>query len=238
MPVLRSINLGKTVIGLSVRPASLRTEEATVRLPSLRQPARGYMTGPSGSTRGSTEERILTTAASLFAQFGYNGVSTREIASSAEVNEVTIYRHYPRKRDLYVAVLGAELLRVQLRGELLTRLAEAQNGRTALACTFELISTTLQQQPQLLRLLQYSALELSDDLDPLLRRHLGELVEVVARYMEPWIQRGELRAVNAKTLVLTLIAIVLSRGPLRRVFLGDVANLNSLFETYSEFCLA
>ena len=111
------------------------------------------MTGPSGSTRGSTEERILTTAASLFAQFGYNGVSTREIASTAEVNEVTIYRHYPRKRDLYVAVLGAELQRVQLRGELLSRLAEAENGRTALACTFELISTTLQQQPQLLRLL-------------------------------------------------------------------------------------
>jgi AcrR family transcriptional regulator len=197
------------------------------------------MTGTSGSMRGSAEERILTTAASLFAQFGYNGVSTREIASAAEVNEVTIYRHYPRKRDLYLAVLGSELQRVHLRGELLTKLAEAPSGRIALGCTFELIATTLQQQPQLLRLLQYSALELSDDLDPLLRRHLGELVEVLARYLEPWVQRGELRCANAKTLVLTLVAIVLSRGPLRRVFLGDAEDLNShsLFETYSEFCL-
>ncbi|MGA8087484.1 MAG: TetR/AcrR family transcriptional regulator [Terracidiphilus sp.] len=191
-----------------------------------------------GATRGSTEERMLSTAASLFAKFGYNGVSTREIASAAEVSEVTIYRHYPRKRDLYVAVLAAELQRIQLRGELLTRLADAQNGRAALVCTFELITTTLVQQPQLLRLLQYSALELGDDLDPLLRRHLGQLVDVVARYLEPWIQRGELRGSNAKTLVLTLIAIILSRGPLRRVFLGDTENLNSLFETYSEFCLA
>lgn len=196
------------------------------------------MTATSGSSRGGTEERILTTSAALFAQYGYNGVSTREIASAADVNEVTIYRHYPRKRDLYLAVLGAELQRVHLRGELLTRLAEASDGRTALTCTFELISTTLQQQPQLLRLLHYSALELSDDLDPLLRRHLGELVELLARYLEPWIQRGELRCANAKTLVLTLIAIVLSRGPLRRVFFGDAVNLNSLFETYSEFCLA
>lgn len=196
------------------------------------------MSALTGSTRGSAENRILATAASLFAQFGYNGVSTREIASAAEVNEVTIYRHFPRKRDLYVAVLETELQRVQLGGELLKRLAEAQNGRTALACTFELIATTLQQHPQLLRLLQYSALELSDDLDPLLRTHLGELVEVVARYVEPWIQRGELRCSNAKTLVLTLIAIVLSRGPLRRVFVGDAGSLHSLFETYSEFCLA
>ena len=196
------------------------------------------MSGTSSSTRGSTEQRILTTAASLFSQFGYNGVSTREIASEADVNEVTIYRHYPRKRDLYLAVLGSELQRVQLRGEFLTRLAEAHDGRMALNSTFELIETTLQQQPQLLRLLQYSALELSDDLDPLLRRHLGELVEVVARYLEPWIQRGELRCSNGKTLVLTLIAIVLSRSSLHRVFSGYSDSLNSLFETYSEFCLA
>ncbi|HXS76102.1 MAG TPA: TetR/AcrR family transcriptional regulator [Terracidiphilus sp.] len=196
------------------------------------------MNGLSGSTRRSAEERILASSASLFAQFGYNGVSTREIASSAGVNEVTIYRHFPRKRDLYLAVLAAELQRVHLRGELLTKLAEAQNGRAALSCTFELISATLQQQPQLLRLLQYSALELSDDLDPLLRRHLGELVGVMARYLQPWIERGELRCSSAKTLVLTLIAIVLSRGPLRRVFPGDVENVNAFFDTYSEFCIA
>lgn len=196
------------------------------------------MAGTSSSARGGTEDRILATAATLFAQFGYNGVSTREIAASAEVNEVTIYRHFPRKRDLYLAVLSAELQRVHLRGELLAQLAEAESGRAALACTFELISTTLLQQPQLLRLLGYSALELSEDLDPLLRRHLGELVEVVARYLEPWIVRGELRCADAKTLVLTLIAIVLSRGPLRRVFAGDAAKLTALFETYSEFCQA
>src|ERR1700757_743693 len=121
------------------------------------------MTGTSGPARGGTEERILNTAASLFSQFGYNGVSTREIASSAEVNEVTIYRHFPRKRDLYLAVLSAELQRVHLKGEMLTRLAEASNGRTALACTFELISAAAQQQPQLLRLLGFSVLELSED---------------------------------------------------------------------------
>ena len=82
------------------------------------------MTGSFGSTRGSTEERILTKAAALFAQFGYNGVSTREIATSAEVNEVTIYRRYPRKRDLYAAVLSAELQRVHLRDPLTLTLTQ------------------------------------------------------------------------------------------------------------------
>ncbi len=52
------------------------------------------------------------------------------------------------------------------------------------------------------------------------------------------VERGEIRAVSAKTLVLTLIAIVLSRGSLRRVFPGDATNLDALFSTYSEFCMA
>lgn len=189
-------------------------------------------------TRPGTEERILSTAAALFAKFGYNGVSTREIASSAAVNEVTIYRHFPRKRDLYLAVLSAELQRVHLRGELLTQLAEAQTARTALASAFELISTTLSQQPQLLRLLGFTALELNEDIDPLLRRHLGEQVEVVARYLEPWVQRGALRSPGAKTLVLALIAIVLGRAPLHRIFGVHDTMLHNLFESYAELCLA
>lgn len=196
------------------------------------------MTTNSKSTKVEAGTRILAAATSLFAKFGYNGTSTREIASMAEVNEVTIFRHYPRKRDLYIAVLSAELQRVHLRGELLTRLAEATNGRIALTCAFELITTTMLQQPQLLRLLGYSALEVMDDFDPLLRKHLGELVEVVANYLKPWVMRGDLRCADAKTLVLTMTAIILSSGPLRRVFVGRDASVKEMFETYAEFCLA
>jgi len=85
------------------------------------------------SPKGATEGRILATAAARFALFGYNGVSTRDIAAEAGVNEVTIYRHYPRKRNLYLAVLDSELGKVSLHGDLLARIAEAGDGRTALA---------------------------------------------------------------------------------------------------------
>ena len=81
------------------------------------------MARTSNSGKGGAEARILASAAGMFANFGYNGVSTRDIATSAGVNEVTIYRHYPRKRDLYVAVLDAELQEVKLRGDLLARIA-------------------------------------------------------------------------------------------------------------------
>ncbi len=177
----------------------------------------------------------MASAAERFASFGYNGVSTRDIALSAGVNEVTIYRHYPRKRDLYVAVLDAELQQVKLSGDLLAGIAEASDARTAVARTFELIAATLMQRPDLLRLVQYSALELNEDIDPLLRRHLGQLVEVIARYLEPWVNRGELRCASAKALVLSLIAIILSQQSLHRLFAGDSSGPEALFKAYAEF---
>jgi AcrR family transcriptional regulator len=192
----------------------------------------------TGSGKSAAEARILSTAASQFALFGYNGVSTRDIAAGAGVNEVTIYRHYPRKRNLYLAVLDAELGKVNLRGDLLARIAEAGDGRTALVCTFELIAGTLTSSPELLRLLQYGALEVSEDLDPLLRRHLGELIKVLSRYLDPWIGAGHLRCASSEALVLTLIAIVLSHRPLHRVFPSGVSGHENLFEAYAGICVA
>jgi AcrR family transcriptional regulator len=184
--------------------------------------------------KGEVEARILASAAGMFANFGYNGVSTRDIATGAGVNEVTIYRHYPRKRDLYVAVLDSELQQVKLRGDLLARIAEARDARTAVSRTFELIVATLQNRQDLVRLMQYSSLELGADIDPLLRRHLGELVEVIARYLEPWVSKGELRCASAKTLVLSLVAIILSHRSLHRLFAGDGSSPEALFKAYAE----
>jgi AcrR family transcriptional regulator len=184
--------------------------------------------------KGAVEGRILASATGLFANFGYNGVSIRNIAEHARVNEVTIYRHYPRKRDLYVAVLSAELQQVKLGGDLLMRIAEAGDPKTVLKHTFELISETLLTRPELLRLIQYSALEMGQDLDSLVHKHLGQLVEVVARYLEPWVLRGELRCASAKALVLSLVGVTLSHRSLDRLFLRDGSGPQAMFTAFAE----
>jgi len=198
-------------------------------------PGDGQAAGAHGPKGRGAGERILSTATELFARFGYNGVSTRDVASAAQVNEVTVYRHYPRKYDLYLAVLEAELQQLRFRGDLLARIAEASDGRTALVRAFELLTKTLMHKPEILRLLQYSALELNENFDPLVRRHLGELIEVVARYLEPWIKNGELRCTNAKTVILTLVGIVISHNSLQRVFLGKELGPERMFEAYASF---
>lgn len=190
------------------------------------------MTKGVKSSKEDVDGRILISAAGLFASFGYNGVSTRDIANRAGVNEVTIYRHYPRKRDLYFAVLTAELQQVKLGGDLLSRIVEAGDAKEVLARTLDLISTTLLSRPELLRLIQYSSLELGNDIDPLLRKYLGELVEVVTRYLEPWVKRGELRCASAKALVFSLIGISFCHRPLYRLFPTDSISLESVFSAF------
>ena len=191
------------------------------------------------SSRGrNAGERILSAATDLFAQFGYNGVSTRDIASAAQVNEVTIFRHYSRKYDLYVSVLESELQQIHLRGDLLARVAQASDAQMALARTFELVNSTLLQQPRIVRLLQYGALELSVDFVSLAHRHLNELIEVIARYLDPWIEKGGFRCTSAKTVLLTLIGIVISRSSLQRVFLDEGFSPERMCEAYMGLVVA
>lgn len=194
------------------------------------------MTVDPSVRKGNAEERILKAAAGLFASFGYNGVSTRDIATGAGVNEVTIYRHHPRKRDLYMAVLEAELQQVRLPGDLLAELAQAGDARTVMTRTFQLLAATLTNRPDLLRLVQYSVLELGEELDPLIRKNLGELVEVVARYLEPWAGGGALRIGNTKSVVLALIAIVVNYDALHRLFFNGASGPEAVFSAYTDFC--
>jgi AcrR family transcriptional regulator len=185
------------------------------------------MTQTQQASSRASQERILATAAGLFARHGYNGTSTREIASEADVNEVTIYRYFRRKRDLYCAALESELAKVKLRGDLLARVAEANNGRTALGYS-----------PNLVRLVQFSTLELSEDVDELLRKHLRELLEVVADYLEPWVARGEVQCSNVKALVLALAFLVFSHQSFRRVFFDDVATPSEMLSAFADLSLA
>ena len=51
----------------------------------------------------------------------------------------------------------------------------------------------------------------------------------MARYIEPWIKNGELRGTSAKTVIFSLIAIVVSHGAFQRMFLGEDFSPEDMF---------
>lgn len=65
-----------------------------------------------GTRRGakSTRERILDAALDLFGSKGFVAATTKEIAKSAGVNEVTVFRTFGSKQGLYAAMLAERSL--------------------------------------------------------------------------------------------------------------------------------
>jgi AcrR family transcriptional regulator len=52
-----------------------------------------------------THHRIICAAAAAFARWGLQGATTRQIARDANVNEVTLFRHFQTKEKLIAAVV-------------------------------------------------------------------------------------------------------------------------------------
>jgi len=56
---------------------------------------------PRKASKTVTEARIVEAAVQLFAQKGFKGTSTKDIARLAKVNEVTLFRYFPNKAKLF-----------------------------------------------------------------------------------------------------------------------------------------
>lgn len=52
-----------------------------------------------------THHKIIDAAFKLFGEHGYSGTSTRAIAAGAGVNEVTLFRHFGSKQNLFRACM-------------------------------------------------------------------------------------------------------------------------------------
>jgi AcrR family transcriptional regulator len=84
--------------------------------------------------RADTRDRLIEVTARIFAEAGYHGTTTRRIAQEADLNEVTVFRHFGSKE----ALIREALRRVARdRGPLLDVNAPDPIGelnRWALAC--------------------------------------------------------------------------------------------------------
>jgi AcrR family transcriptional regulator len=62
---------------------------------------------PNGArlTAEARKEAIVEAVRDVFAQKGFDGTTTRELAKAAGVSEALLYKHFPSKESLYAAML-------------------------------------------------------------------------------------------------------------------------------------
>ena len=103
---------------------------------------------------------ILAAAMKLFANKGFRGTTTRDLATQAEVNEAIIFRHFNNKEELYRAILEHKAGENRnARIEELEQLGAASDDQTF----FETVGRTFLEKHEkdttFYRLLLFSALE-------------------------------------------------------------------------------
>ena len=138
-------------------------------------------------TAPARREALIDTACGVFARSSYRGTTTKAIAAEAGVTEPILYRHFPSKRDLYLACLDAAWARVQaVCGE-----RRSRPSRTRAAGSRRSGSPTC-GQGQAARLvdLWIQALSEASD-DPQIRRSLRRQVREVHDYVVDVIKRSQ-----------------------------------------------
>jgi AcrR family transcriptional regulator len=138
-------------------------------------------------------------------------------------DEVTIYRYYSCKRELFMAALESEMVQLTIHADSITAFTQAADARTAVSSLFEMIRGLVSRHPRLVRLIQFSALEMSDGLEPLCKKHLAGLLEASAMYLKRWVESGELNASDPKLTVLAFVATVVGVDSFYPLMWGPLA---------------
>jgi AcrR family transcriptional regulator len=165
------------------------------------------MTDLRPDSRSDTRDRLIDVTARLFAEAGYHGTTTRRIAQEADLNEVTVFRHFGSKDALI-----REALRVVARERrpLLDVAAPdpiAELNRWALACF-----THFYDHRNLIRRMMGEMVE-RPEIAPGLCEDTNEEFFQLHRYLEALKQRGQARAdVRTEAAAGMLIGALLSNA--------------------------
>lgn len=140
-------------------PGARRTEASLSRQATPRTskaaPARRNI--PSDQRR----EQILAAAAELFSQRGFAGTTTRQIAAAVGTSETVLFRLFPTKESLYLAVLEREVPSDQIERWLsqLRVLADRRDDDALFSAVVTAILGSYRATPVYHRLMLFASLE-------------------------------------------------------------------------------
>ena len=142
-------------------------------------------------------EMILETAIRLFAERGFRGVTTRELAAEVGVTEPVLYQHFPSKRDLYHALIEHKMAKSQaLHDQLDGIFSVGADDREFFRRLAHLIVLWHESDPTFLRLLLHSGLEGHELRTIFFERMSAKFLHRIADHIGEAIAAGRLRTAD------------------------------------------
>jgi len=164
--------------------------------------------------RLTSEERkasIVHAAIRLFAEKGFRGTTTRELAAAVGVSEPILYEHFRTKRDLYTAIIEAAARSGEDVIEALRLKYAVRNDDLGFFGDLATLIFHWHNEGQdFIRLLLYSNLENHELKDLFFEKKSSLIIDMVAGYISRRVNEGAMRPVNPQVAA--------------RAFLGMIAN--------------
>jgi AcrR family transcriptional regulator len=146
--------------------------------------------------KGDERRRVIIDAAlALFARKGFRGTTTKEIAEAAGCSEATIFKYFTSKDELYSAILEVKSAIEETLAKAAEAAAKGDDAGVFRAVGLEALVRT-EQDPSLMRLLLFSALEGHELSHLFFESKVRHLHEFLSTYIEQRITDGVFRAVN------------------------------------------
>jgi len=158
------------------------------------------MNNNSSSQPVATEryDAILQTAESLFAEKGYQNVSTEEIARTAGVSKGLVHYHFSNKEELLIKIL--ERGRDSLSSQLTSISDTGDSARSKMHAAVKAYLDVASAQPALSRMAVIAFFETpyTERLKNLWLTYLDENLNAFAGLIEEGIEKGEFKSVDSK----------------------------------------
>lgn len=130
-------------------------------------------------TARGRRSQILAAAMDLFAERGFHGTRTRDLALRAGVSEALLFRHFPTKEAIVRAILDEVGFVERIRA--MEREFEHEPPRRALVAIAERLLTNLRDRPELFRVVYFGILETPHLATEFYRRFLSRLLALETR---------------------------------------------------------
>ncbi len=142
----------------------------------------------------STRQRLLNAALELFSSQGVTETTTRQIAEQAEVNEVTLFRHFGNKHGLLLAVIEESEVFAQVGRSLAQHIAQTDNIHQTLKEYAHDQLQAVEQIPELIRSVVGESGQYPTENRQALGRGFIQANQYIAQYLEAAVQQGQLEA--------------------------------------------
>lgn len=139
----------------------------------------------------NTREKILEAGLKLFSEKGYLGATTKEIAQKAGVAELTLFRHFSSKENLFEEMMSAYSFLPALKG-LLPGLKKMSYDDALMEIAGSFLQR-LSERRHLVRIMQMEIHLYPSKAREVYQNLIGEIVRTLASYFRELQETGTLR---------------------------------------------